>query len=162
MLRENTPHPSIDEPLYDRQPAPGFELPGTNGSGWRLYRLDEYTTRGVTIVGFYPADGIERSEVLSWLQFTEGIDVLVLSNIQCTTFDRPELVARNQFPVLGDIDESVARAFGISYSSSGEVVMIDSSGQITHVWPAKVGPRVIYRTARELLDAEATNGDDHQ
>lgn len=162
MIRDNSPYPSIDEPLHDRQPAPEFELPGTNGSGWRLYRLDEYTTRGVTIVGFYPADAIERSEALSWLQFTEGIDVLVLSNIQCTTFDRPELAARNQFPLLGDIDESVARAYDTSYSHSGKVVMIDSSGQITHDWPARVGPRVIYRAARELLDGGATNGDDHR
>lgn len=135
--------------------APAFELPGTNGSGWKLYRLRDHIADGVAVVCFVPSGSIERVEPFTWLQFTAGIDVLAVSDVRCATFERNEELKRIQCPLLGDPDEVVAPAYGTTYDGGdGSVVLVDRQGQIRGQWHADADPTQIYRASQALLESE--------
>lgn len=123
-------------------PAPGFRLPGTDGTeaGHRDYTLGEFLGRPVVLV-FYPGDDtpVCTEQLTAYSQEItrfQGLDaqVLALSPQDVASHDR---FAGNHggfaFPLLADTDKSVGEAYGIVgplgfYRRS--VFVVDAAGLI--------------------------------
>ena len=133
--------------------APAFQLPGTRGGPWQLYSLSEYTREGVTLVGFYPHDALEDSAFLSWFQFTENIEVLVVSDAERTTLERTTELSYITFPILGDPDGRVALEYGTDFETKPETIfLVDSAERICRIWKGSVDPRELYTVAVQYMN----------
>lgn len=138
--------------------APGFELPGTTGGGDRaIHQLIDYTREGVTVVGFYGYEELDAAAPLSWLQCSEEIDVLVVSDAGCSKLVKTATNDHLVFPLLGDPSGNVADKYGANYEDeeTGRVVLIDSSDRIRRTWEDGPDAMTVYDAALELLESES-------
>ena len=139
-------------------PAPDFDLPGTEG---RNYSLAEYRRKPVVLV-FYPGDSTpvctrQLNEYTTDIErFAEvGAQVLAISPQSVESHER---FADEQggfgFPLLADEDKAVGTAYGIIgpvgfYRRS--VFVIDGEGVIRYLHRAVGG--LTFRPTNELVDA---------
>ena len=139
-------------------PAPDFELPGTEG---RNYSLAEYRGKPVVLV-FYPGDSTpvctrQLNEYTTDIdKFAEvGAQVLAISPQSVESHER---FANEQggfgFPLLADEDKAVGAAYGIIgpvgfYRRS--VFVIDGEGIIRYLHRAVGG--LTFRPTNVLVDA---------
>jgi peroxiredoxin Q/BCP len=150
-------------PVTMGDPAPGFTLPGTDGTpeGHRDYSLQDYRDRAVVLV-FYPADNSPvctvqlntYSDDIS--RFADsGAQVLAISP---QSVDEHDQWAASQggfaFPLLADIDKSVGEAYGILgpvgfYRRS--VFVVDPAGVIRYAHRSTAG--LTFRPVAEIVDA---------
>lgn len=143
------------------EPAPGFELDGTDGTpaGRRRYSLEEFRGEPVVLV-FYPADNSPVCTV-QLRTYTEdiasfaavGARVLALSP---QSIDAHEAFAAENggfaFPLLADTDKEVGRAYGILgpvgfYRRS--VFVIDREGIVR--WAHRATAGLTFRPVDEIV-----------
>jgi peroxiredoxin Q/BCP len=144
-------------------PAPGFELPGYDGTedGQRMYSLTEYAGTPVVLV-FYPGDDtpVCTRQLNTYTNDIEafgevGAQVLAISP---QSVESHEKFACRQggfgFPLLADTQKVVGDAYGILgpigfYRRSAFVV--DPSGIIRYAHRAMAG--LVFRPTAELVAA---------
>ena len=139
-------------------PAPDFELPGTEG---RNYSLAEYRGKPVVLV-FYPGDSTPVC-TRQLNEYTTDIDKFAEVGAQVLAIS-PQSVASHErfadeqggfgFPLLADEDKAVGTAYGIIgpvgfYRRS--VFVIDGEGVIRYAHRAVGG--LTFRPTNELVDA---------
>jgi peroxiredoxin Q/BCP len=152
-----------DSTLGVRDKAPGFTLPGTDGTdaGRREYSLDDYRGAPVVLV-FYPGDNTPvctrqlNSYTSNIERFAEvGAQLLAISP---QSVESHESFSRNQggfaFPLLADEDKEVGKQYGVLgpvgyYRRSAFV--IDGEGVIRYVHRAFAG--LTFRPTDELVAA---------
>src|SRR3954470_23280346 len=107
-------------PVTAGDPAPPFELPGVMDGVRRTYTLAEFAGRPVVLV-FYPGDNTPVC-TRQLNAYTDDIDLFRELDAQILGFspddiDSHEGFAENQggfgFPLLADLDKSVAKAYGV-------------------------------------------------
>lgn len=144
-------------------PAPAFTLDGSDNTdaGRRPYSLTEYRGRPVVLV-FYPGDSTAvctrqlnayTEDIASFEQ--AGAQVLAISPQSITSHD--EFSCKQGgfgFPLLADVDKSVAEAYGILgplgfYRRS--VFVVDAEGIIRYAHRAVAG--LTFRSTKELVEA---------
>lgn len=145
------------------QPAPPFELPGTDGSeeGRRTYSLAEFAGRPVVLV-FYPGDNTPVC-TKQLTTYTRDIDAFAEVGAQVLAVS-PQSVESHEgfscrqggfaFPLLADEDKAVGRAYGILgplgfYRRSAFVV--DGDGIVRYAHRAVAG--LTFRPTEELVAA---------
>jgi peroxiredoxin Q/BCP len=144
-------------------PAPGFELPGYDGTdeGNRTYSLAEFAGTPVVLV-FYPGDDTPVC-TRQLNAYTNDIDAFrdvgaQLLAISPQSVESHEKFACRQggfgFPLLADTDKDVGAAYGILgplgfYRRS--VFVVDAEGIVRYAHRAVAG--LTFRPTRELLDA---------
>jgi peroxiredoxin len=102
------------------EPAPDFELEGTDAGGRRQYRLSEYLGLPVVLV-FYPGDNtpvctaqLTRYTADFPTLARTGAQVLALSPQSVESHERfAERQGGFAFPLLADLEKTVGRAYGI-------------------------------------------------
>jgi peroxiredoxin Q/BCP len=145
------------------QPAPDFELPGTNGTadGHRDYTLSEYRGQPVVLV-FYPGDNTpvctrQLNSYTADIDQFRSVDAQVLA-ISPQSVDSHDGFSANQggfaFPLLADTDKAVGKVYGILgpvgfYRRS--VFVVDGEGTVRYVHRAVAG--LSFRHTDELVDA---------
>ena len=154
VMSKNSQYPRLDDKPELPTEAPGFTVPGRTAVEGRVYRLQEYTGEGVTVVAFVPAESIREARFLAWLTLTDGVDALVVSNHQSSALNRAETPMELSVPVLSDADGSVASAYGLDYDRmTGErILLIDSTNRIRRVWTDGIDPADIHHAAKQHLD----------
>ena len=137
--------------------APDFTLEGT---GDRDYTLSEYRGQVVVLV-FYPGDNtpvctMQLNTYSSDIeQFEElGAQVLAISPQSVESHEAFAAVHHFSFPLLADVEKSVARAYGILgpvgfYKRS--VFVVDGEGRIRYLHRAAAG--LTFRRTDELVAA---------
>ena len=118
-------------------PAPDFELPGTEN---KTYRLSDYRGRKV-VLAFYPGDFTvvctkqfcsyrDQSEKLDGI----GADVLGISPQSVDSHERFTEEKRLSVPLLADEDKEVARAYGVLAGPMVRraIFVIDEQGVVRH------------------------------
>ena len=137
--------------------APDFTLEGT---GDRDYTLSDYRGQVVVLV-FYPGDNtpvctMQLNTYSSDIeQFEElGAQVLAISPQSVESHEAFAAVHHFSFPLLADVDKSVARAYGILgpvgfYKRS--VFVLDAEGRIRYLHRAAAG--LTFRRTDELVSA---------
>lgn len=124
-------------------PAPDFTLPGVEGGVRRDHRLSDLRGRAVVLV-FYPGDNTpvctrQLNAYTADLDQFSSLDAQVLA-LSPEDLDSHEGFAAAQggfgFPLLADVDKSVAEAYGVLgplgfYRRS--IVVIDEHGTVVHV-----------------------------
>lgn len=139
--------------------APDFALPGTGG---RTYRLSDHLGRKVVLV-FYPGDETpvctrQLNAYNEDLARFEGLDAVVLA-ISAQDVDSHERFADHHgfaFPLLADVDKTVASAYGVLGPLGfvrRSIVIVDADGVIRYVHRALAG--LTYRSVDELAEALA-------
>ncbi|MEY4361365.1 MAG: hypothetical protein RL391_671 [Actinomycetota bacterium] len=140
--------------------APGFTLPGTGG---RSYSLSEYRGRPVVIV-FYPGDDTpvctkqlnSYNDELS--QFTDlDAVVLAISAQDVSSHERFSGKHGFEFPLLADVDKSVATAYGVLGPLGfvrRSVFVVDREGVVRYAHRALAG--LTFRSVDELTEALRT------
>lgn len=161
-MSETPPCRSAGEVADGAPDAPGFEIPGTHGADRRIYRLNDYTDEGVTVVAFFPRESIEQADFLAWLRLTDSVDVLLVSDAQCSTFEHWSALDELTVPVLGDPDGTVAGEYGVDYeeTAGGAVVLIDSAGRIRDSWHSDIDPMDVYVAVKRQLRNESRFADE--
>lgn len=137
---------------------PAFDFPETDGSGWTLHGGPDFTPDGVSVLGFYPFDSLEDAASLSWLQFTEGVDVVVATDAHPQSLDSvgPPL---QSLPLLCDPEGEVAEDYGVDYGnvSARRVLLIDSSREVVRTWSSEHDPRDVHAAALEQVETGASS-----
>jgi peroxiredoxin Q/BCP len=145
------------------EPAPDFELPGTDGTpdGTRPYRLSAMRGRPVVLV-FYPADNspVCTRQLTSYTREIDqfaAVDALVLG-ISPQDVDShlgfAEAHGGFAFPLLADTEKEVGRTYGILgpmgfYRRS--VFVVDAEGVVRYAHRAAAG--LTYRSTDEIVAA---------
>lgn len=145
------------------EPAPAFELPGTDGTdaGRRTYSLAEFSGQPVVVV-FYPGDGtpVCTRQLNAYTrdidEFREvGAQVLAISP---QSVESHESFSCSQggfaFPLLADVDKAVGAAYGVLgplgfYRRCAFV--IDGGGVVRYAHRAVAG--LTFRPTEELVAA---------
>lgn len=143
--------------------APGFELPGTDGTdeGRRTYRLADHLGTPVVLV-FYPGDNTpvctrQLNEYTAEIDAFHDVGAQVLA-ISPNDVPSHEAFAENQggfgFPLLADTDKAVGEAYGILgplgfYRRS--VFVVDAAGKVAYSHRAIAG--LTFRPTEELVRA---------
>ncbi|MGQ0431406.1 MAG: peroxiredoxin [Microthrixaceae bacterium] len=144
-------------------PAPLFTLDGTDNTdaGRRPYSLEDYRGRPVVLV-FYPGD----STAVCTRQlnaYTEDIASFEEAGAQVLAISPQSIASHDEFsckqggfgfPLLADVDKSVAEAYGILgplgfYRRS--VFVVDAGGVIRYAHRAVAG--LTFRSTKELVEA---------
>lgn len=137
--------------------APAFTLPGTGG---RQYTLDEFAGQVIVLV-FYPGDDTpvctkQLNTYNDDLSQFEGVGAQVLA-ISAQDVESHERFATKHgfgFPLLADVDKSVAAAYGtlgpLGFPRRSTFV-IDGAGVIRYAHRAIAG--LTFRPVSELMDA---------
>lgn len=143
--------------------APGFDIPGTDGTetGRRDYSLSEYAGRPVVLI-FYPGDNtpVCTRQLNSYTddigQFDEvGAQVLAISPQDVASHDGfADKQGGFGFPLLADTDKKVGESYGILgplgfYRRSAFV--ISSTGKVVYQHRAIAG--LTFRPTDELIAA---------
>lgn len=137
--------------------APDFELPGT---GDRTYRLSDHRGRNVVLV-FYPGDEtpVCTKQLCSYNdQFSqfERLDAVVLAVSAQDVASHERFRAKHgfSFPLLADVDKTVAAAYGVLGPLGfvrRSVVIVGPDGTVRYVHRALAG--LTYRSVDELAAA---------
>lgn len=136
-------------------PAPAFTLPGTGG---RDYSLSEFAGRPVVLV-FYPGDDTpvctrQLNSYNSELDQFSALDAQVVGISSQDVASHEAFAAKHglSFPLLADIDKSVAGAYG-TLGPLGfprrSVFIVDGDGTIRYAHRAIAG--LTYRPVDELV-----------
>jgi peroxiredoxin len=129
--------------------APGFELPGSDGSVTEPYDLKTHTESGPVVLLFYPFDfsPVCTEELCSfrdseWLSVTPSVDVFGISTD--SAYAHQEVINKHDlpFPLLSDHDGEVSDAYGVLADeleghpqvSERAVFVIDSTETIRYAW----------------------------
>lgn len=145
--------------------APGFTLPGTDGTpeGHRDHTLAEYLGQPVVLV-FYPGDNTpvctrQLNSYTADIDAFREVDATVLA-ISPQSVESHDQFSADQggfaFPLLSDTDKEVGRAYGILgpvgfYRRS--IFVIDAGGVVRHAHRAVAG--LWFRPTDELVAAVA-------
>lgn len=137
--------------------APDFELPGTGG---RSYRLSEYRGHNVVLV-FYPGDETpvctrQLNAYNDELAQFEALDATVLAVSAQDVTSHEQFSGKHgfAFPLLADVDKSVAAAYGVLGPLGfvrRSIVIVDKEGVVRYVHRALAG--VTYRSVNDLTAA---------
>jgi peroxiredoxin Q/BCP len=150
------------------EPAPRFELPGTDNTdeGRRLYTLEEYRRQPVVLV-FYPGDNTpvctrQLNAYTDDIEAFEAVGAQVLA-ISPQSVESHESFSCKQggfaFPLLADEDKAVGDAYGVLgplgfYRRSAFVV--DGEGIVRYAHRAVAG--LTFRPTEELVNAVKAAG----
>lgn len=136
--------------------APDFLLPGTGGT----YSLSQFRGRVVVVV-FYPGDNTPvctrqlnayNDELSQFAQL--GAQVLAISGQDVASHEDFSTRHGFGFPLLADVDKSVARAWGVLGPLGflrRSVFVVDAQGVVRYAHRAITG--VTYRPVAELVEA---------
>lgn len=165
-----------ERPRSERRPAPRTPAdrssetravdvpgPGTDGDGEEIHSPTDYTGEAATLLAFVPEESIEGARFLSWLNLTDGIDVVLVSDTRCSARDADSLLAKGDVPLVGDPDGVVAREYGVDFDdlSTGTIVLIDSTDRIRQTWSTDIDAIDIYVTVKRQLEIDhSTDGAD--
>lgn len=137
--------------------APDFELPGTGG---RSYRLSDHRGHRVVLV-FYPGDETpvctrQLNAYNDELAQFDGLDATVLAISAQDVASHEKFAGKHgfAFPLLADVDKSVASAYGVLGPLGfvrRSIVIVDQEGVVRYVHRALAG--VTYRSVDELTTA---------
>jgi peroxiredoxin Q/BCP len=141
------------------EPAPDFELPGTDGT----FRLSEHRGERVVLL-FYPGDNtmVCTKQFCSYRDRAEDFGALGATVVGISAQDlesHEAFVAKHSLnvPLLADVDKQVARTYGAFSSMLGvkrAVIVIDEQGIVRHRHDHMLG--LDYQSVDELksvLDA---------
>jgi peroxiredoxin Q/BCP len=144
-------------------PAPGFTLPGTDGTddGRRDYSLADYRGQAVVLV-FYPGDSTPVC-TRQLNSYTEDIESFTRAGAQVLAISPQSVESHEEFsckqggfafPLLADVDKAVGEAYGIIgplgfYRRSAFVV--DAKGTVRYAHRAVAG--LTFRSTDELVAA---------
>ena len=145
--------------------APQFTLPGTapgsgpDGGTVRDYALSEFAGKPI-VIAFYPGDDTsvctkQLNDYNDGMEAFNGLDaqILGISSQDVESHDRFSSKYGFKFPLLADIDKSVAREYGtlgpIGFPRRS-VFVVDASGVIRYAHRAIAG--LTYRPASELVE----------
>jgi peroxiredoxin len=136
--------------------TPAFALSGETGTDGRLHRLREYMGEGVTVVAFVPWQSIRNAKFLAWLNLTDGIDALVVSNGRRSTVECATGASELRVPVFVDPDGAIAREYGVRYeeATDGRLVLVDSTNRVRQTWTGGTDPTEVYLSAQRHLNAD--------
>jgi peroxiredoxin Q/BCP len=118
-------------------PAPEFELPGTDD---KTYRLSDYRGRRV-ILAFYPGDftAVCTKQFCSYRDQGDkldalGAEVLGISPQSVESHERFVEEKRLNVPLLADEDKAVARAYGVLAGPMVRraIFVVDEQGIVRH------------------------------
>jgi peroxiredoxin Q/BCP len=143
--------------------APGFTLPGTDGTpgGHRDYSLSDYAGRPV-VLAFYPGDNTpvctrQLNSYTAEIDQFQDVDAIVLA-ISPQSVESHDGFAENQggfaFPLLSDADKQVGKRYGILgpvgfYRRS--IFVVDGAGVLRYVHRAVAG--LSFRPTAEVVAA---------
>lgn len=143
--------------------APGFTLPGTDGTeaGRRDYSLADYRGQAVVLV-FYPGDSTPVC-TRQLTSYTEDIASFNAAGAQVLAISPQSIQSHDEFscqqggfafPLLADTDKAVGEAYGILgplgfYRRSAFVV--DANGIVRYAHRAVAG--LTFRSTDELVEA---------
>ncbi len=141
--------------------APEFTLPGTapDGSGVREYSLSEFAGKPI-VIAFYPGDDTsvctkQLNDYNDGMEAFNDLDaqILGISSQDVESHERFSSKYGFKFPLLADVDKSVAREYGtlgpIGFPRRS-VFVVDASGVIRYAHRAIAG--LTYRPASELVE----------
>jgi peroxiredoxin Q/BCP len=144
-------------------PAPGFTLPGTDGTddGRRDYSLADYRGQAVVLV-FYPGDSTPVC-TRQLNSYTEDIESFTRAGAQVLAISPQSVESHEEFsckqggfafPLLADVDKAAGEAYGIIgplgfYRRSAFVV--DAEGTVRYAHRAVAG--LTFRSTDELVAA---------
>ena len=137
--------------------APDFDLPGTGG---RNHRLSEHRGHNVVIV-FYPGDETpvctrQLNAYNDELGQFDALDATVLAISAQDVSSHEQFSGKHgfAFPLLADVDKSVAAAYGVLGPLGfvrRSIVIVDKEGIVRYVHRALAG--LTYRSVDELTEA---------
>lgn len=137
--------------------APAFELPGTGG---RSYSLAEFSGKPL-VIAFYPGDDTpvctkQLNAYNNEFEEFENLDTAVVGISAQDVASHEAFATKHgfRFPLLSDVDKSVAAAYG-TLGPLGfprrSVFVVGSDGRLTYVHRALAG--VTYRSVQEITAA---------
>jgi peroxiredoxin Q/BCP len=142
-------------------PAPDFELPGTEE---KTYKLSDYRGRKL-VLAFYPGDftAVCTKQFCSYRDQGEkleglGADVLGISPQSVDSHERFAEEKRLNVPLLADEDKEVARAYGVLAGPMVRraIFVIDEEGVVRHRKVTLTG--LSYESVDDLERAVASIG----
>jgi len=138
------------------EPAPDFELPGTDGD----FKLSEHRGERVVLL-FYPGDGtpVCTKQFCSYRDNSEGFaaldaTVVGISSQDLTSHERFAAEHSLTVPLLADPDAAVAKSYGAHARGLGvkrAVIVIDEQGIVRHRHDHLLG--LDYQSVDELREA---------
>jgi peroxiredoxin Q/BCP len=137
--------------------APDFDLPGTGG---RNYRLADHRGHNVVLV-FYPGDETpvctrQLNAYNDELAQFDSLEATVLAISAQDVSSHEQFSGKHgfAFPLLADVDKSVAAAYGVLGPLGfvrRSIVIVDKEGIVRYVHRALAG--LTYRSVDELTEA---------
>ena len=134
------------------EPAPDFELPGTDG----VFRLSEHRGERVVLL-FYPGDNtmVCTKQFCSYRDRTEDFASL---NARVVGISSQDLASHEAFvakhslnvPLLADVEKAVAKSYSAFSSGLGTkraAIVIDEQGIVRHRHDHLLGHRVLGQIA---------------
>lgn len=133
--------------------APASDRPEADGTRWSRTENTDLASDAVSVLGFYPFDSLEEAAALSWLQFIEGVDVVVATDANPQRLGRVAPPLRS-LPLLCDPEGEVAADYGVDYGNvaTRRVVLVDASRKVVRTWPADHDPRDVHAAALEQVE----------
>lgn len=150
--------------------APGFSLPGSDGTARSTYELESYTADGATVLVFYPFDfspvctsELCRFRDAEWLTLTPDVDVLGISTD--SAYAHHKFITDNNlsFPLLSDTSGDVIEEYDVKYEewnghrdvSKRAVFVLDSEQVVRYRWATEDATdepnlEAIYRSITDL------------
>jgi thioredoxin-dependent peroxiredoxin len=140
------------------EPAPDFELPGTEGT----FRLSDHRGERVVLL-FYPGDNTMVC-TKQFCSYRDRPDEFAALNATVVGISSQDLASHDAFagkyslnvPLLADVDKSVAKAYDAFSERLGTkraVIVIDEQGIVRHRHDHLLG--LDYQSVDELRDALA-------